>query len=76
MSTVVDTTRSLESRERFVYLVAGVAAICGLLFGYDTGVISGALLFVKKDFSLSPWMQSVVTGAVPAQRWAPASAAG
>src|SRR5579885_1759684 len=34
------------------------------MFGYDTGVISGALLFVKKDFSLSPWMQSVVTSAV------------
>ena len=64
MATVVGTTRSLESRGRFVYLVAVVAAICGLLFGYDTGVISGALLFVKRDFSLSPWMQSVVTSAV------------
>src|SRR5438309_7199997 len=47
-----------------VALMAAVAALCGLLFGYDTGVISGALLFLKKDFSLSPLMQGVVTSAV------------
>ena len=33
--------------------IAITAALCGLLFGYDTGVISGALLFLKKDFGLS-----------------------
>src|SRR4029077_1962360 len=64
MNTVIAAPRGLANRERFVYLVAVVAAICGFLFGYDTGVISGALLFIKKDFSLSPWMQSVVTSAV------------
>jgi hypothetical protein len=29
---------------------AGVTALGGLLFGYDTGVVSGALLFLKNDF--------------------------
>jgi major inositol transporter-like SP family MFS transporter len=61
MTTGAAHENSLQSREKYVSLVTVVAAICGLLFGYDTGVISGALLFVKKDFSLSPWMQSVVT---------------
>jgi sugar porter (SP) family MFS transporter len=50
----------LETRHP-VALIAGTAALCGLLFGYDTGVISGALLFFKKDFMLSPFLQGVVT---------------
>ncbi|HLK50167.1 MAG TPA: sugar porter family MFS transporter [Bryobacteraceae bacterium] len=52
------------SRHTSVVLIAAVAAVCGLLFGYDTGVISGALLFIKSDFVLSPLMQGVVTSAV------------
>jgi len=33
-------------------------------FGYDTGVISGALLFIKEDYNLSdPEQEAVVTSA-------------
>ena len=38
---------------RFVVLAAAVAAIGGSLFGYDTGVISGAILFIRPAFGLS-----------------------
>jgi hypothetical protein len=48
----------------FVYIAVAVAAIGGLLFGYDTGVISGAILFVKTQFSLSPGMEEIVVSAV------------
>ena len=41
-----------------------IAALGGLLFGYDTGVISGAILFVKGEFSLSPTMEEFVVSAV------------
>src|SRR5579862_2318078 len=48
---------------RFVYLAAAFAGLGGLLFGYDTGVISGAQLFFAKDFSLSTFaLEVMVTG--------------
>ena len=48
----------------FVYVAVGVAAIGGLLFGYDTGVISGAIIFVKTQFSLSANMEELVVSSV------------
>jgi MFS family permease len=44
--------------------VSIVAALGGLLFGYDTGVSSGALLFIKQSFRLGSAGQSVVVSAV------------
>ena len=48
----------------FVYVAVGVAAIGGLLFGYDTGVISGAILFIQKQYGLSSVMEEVVVSSV------------
>jgi SP family galactose:H+ symporter-like MFS transporter len=48
----------------FVYFAVGVAALGGLLFGYDTGVISGAILFIKDQFSLSAVMEEIVVSSV------------
>jgi SP family galactose:H+ symporter-like MFS transporter len=48
----------------FVYFAVGVAALGGLLFGYDTGVISGAILFIKAQFSLSETMEEIVVSSV------------
>src|SRR6201996_1314613 len=47
---------------RHVAVSAAVTALGGLLFGYDTGVVSGALLFLKNDFGgLSSFQQELVT---------------
>jgi MFS transporter, SP family, galactose:H+ symporter len=48
----------------FVLLVASVAALGGLLFGYDTGVISGAILFIAHDFTLTTRLQELTISIV------------
>ena len=57
-------TKSKTDAKLFVYLATAVAALGGMLFGYDIGVISGAILFVKKDFGLSPGVEEVVVSSV------------
>lgn len=49
---------------KFVYIAAAFAALGGLLFGYDTGVISGAELFFKNDFTLSTFALEVIVSGV------------
>ncbi|WP_436739862.1 sugar porter family MFS transporter [Streptomyces sp. BBFR102] len=45
---------------RKITLWAGAIALGGFLFGFDTGVISGALLYIRKDLALSSLQQSSV----------------
>ncbi len=52
------TSRSL------VFLISGIAAMAGLLFGFDTGIISGALLFIENDFILSIQMKEWIVSSV------------
>ena len=57
-------TPSESGNRSFVFLAAAFAALGGLLFGYDTGVISGAELFIRKDFTLSTFALEVIVSGV------------
>ena len=62
ITQTVEEPRTKQSR-RFVQVVAGTAALAGLLFGFDTGVISGAILFIKGAFALTPLAEEVLVSA-------------
>ncbi len=48
-----------------VILTAAIAGLGGLLFGYDTGIIASAMLFIRSDFDLDSFQQGLVVAAVP-----------
>ena len=54
------TTQETAAQRRAVRLSIALGALGFLLFGYDTGVIAGALLFIKKDMQLTPHMTAWV----------------
>jgi SP family galactose:H+ symporter-like MFS transporter len=58
------TVAARADGRRLVYLATAISALGGMLFGYDIGVISGAILFIKDDFSLSPGLEEIVISAV------------
>ncbi|XP_028285737.1 proton myo-inositol cotransporter-like isoform X2 [Parambassis ranga] len=70
-------TPSRDSRENllgpdastpvFIYVLAFFSALGGFLFGYDTGVVSGAMLLLKKEMNLSAlWQELLVSSTVGA----------
>ncbi len=56
--------KTASFKRLYVYIAAAITALGGFLFGYDTGVISGAILFIRKDFGLSDGQVEVVISSV------------
>lgn len=59
--------RDGPSTPSFVYVLAFFSALGGFLFGYDTGVVSGAMLPLKKEMNLNNlWQELLVSSTVGA----------
>ncbi len=52
-----------DHNKNLIYIIAVIAATGGLLFGFDTGVISGAIPFFQKDFGIDDGMIELITSA-------------
>src|SRR5579875_2249459 len=51
-------------RTAYVYWISAVAALSGLLFGFDTAVINGALPFLSDEFHLTDFQVELTAGAL------------
>ncbi|OHV13832.1 sugar porter family MFS transporter [Kushneria phosphatilytica] len=47
-----------------VYVIGAIAALAGLLFGMDIGVISGALPFIEQEFHISDQTQEIIVSSM------------
>jgi MFS transporter, SP family, galactose:H+ symporter len=63
-------------RRGFIVLTSITVAIGGFLFGYDTAVISGAILFVRKQFALGSVQTEIAVSIVLAGALAGTAAGG
>jgi SP family galactose:H+ symporter-like MFS transporter len=48
----------------FIFRISTIAALGGVLYGYDMGIIAAAALFVKRTFRLSTLMEELVVSVV------------
>lgn len=61
---MTDTPLRQRKAKHFTWFVGGIAALSGLLFGLDIGVIAGALPFLAQDLSITSHQQEWVVSAM------------
>lgn len=58
------TTHPDGATRTYTYRIAAVAALGGFLFGYDTAIINGAIVFIKRQFALTEFATEVAASAL------------
>ncbi|XP_077233295.1 putative polyol transporter 6 [Tasmannia lanceolata] len=51
-----------EKRNKYAFACAIVASMISILLGYDTGVMSGAMLFIKEDLHINDIQVEILAG--------------
>ena len=65
----VEVEEDMEDKgsQFYVYYITALACIGGLLFGYDTGIISGSMLLIGDNWKLSSiWKEGIVGATIGA----------
>ena len=52
------------NRINFLYIAVFFASLSGLLSGFDTGVISGAMLYINRSFEITPELSGLLVSSV------------
>lgn len=60
LTSIVPLSASITDHDVFVRKLALIASLSGLLFGYDTGVVSGAIIFIRSYMELSDLQVEIV----------------
>lgn len=63
MTASYQTAKVTKIRHFWLYIIAVVASLGGLLSGFDTGVVSGALLYINETWHMSSWEQGWIVSA-------------
>lgn len=64
VETNAETSNKKIKNTKFLILISLAAGMAGLLYGYDTACISGAIGFLKQLYQLSTMEQGMITSAI------------
>jgi len=54
------STGKINKISIFIIMSIIISSVGGIIFGYDTGIIGGAILFIGKEFHISDFMQGII----------------
>ncbi|EBS7633957.1 sugar porter family MFS transporter [Salmonella enterica] len=55
-----NTSTKVRNVSVFIVMSIIISSVGGIIFGYDTGIIGGAILFIGKEFQINDFMQGVI----------------